>query len=231
MMLNWSKVGKKHEKFNYLHILIKLKKSNLEIDSSNLEGNMSHHTIWFFFSETYNNGNSIGDQRFGPFITALSVAAAILCFGHLHATWRKRRFDLGAKLRIPCNSLVLYQDEIICCWSEGIGEIANYLSGGASVAIWSPKSDIMCHIALHKCTLFSYRQRTSMLGIAPKKQNVEIDHVETRKSFKLEGCKCTINNTLSLYMCNEMSKVFHICSCICMLFEMCVDNFKVKNTM
>ena len=45
-MLNWSKVGKKHEKFNYLHILIKLKKSNnLEIDSSNLEGNMSHHTI------------------------------------------------------------------------------------------------------------------------------------------------------------------------------------------
>lgn len=46
MMLNWSKVGKKHEKFNYLHILIKLKKSNnLEIDSSNLEGNMSHNTI------------------------------------------------------------------------------------------------------------------------------------------------------------------------------------------
>ena len=77
-----------------------------------------------------------------------------------------------------------------------------------------------------------------MLGIAPKKQNVEIDHVETRNSFKLEGCKCTINNTLSLYIIvhhciigNEMSKVFHICSGICMLFEMCVDNFRVKNTM
>ena len=70
-----------------------------------------------------------------------------------------------------------------------------------------------------------------MLGIAPKKQNMEIDQFETRNSFKLEGCKCTINNALSLYVCNEMSKVFHICSCICMLFEMCVDNFKVKNTM
>ena len=40
------------------------------------------------------------------------------------------------------------------------------------------------------------------------KQNVEIDHVETRNSFNLKCCKWTINNTFSLYMCNEMSKVF-----------------------